>query len=140
MIRHTIYFFLYLYVSTYNYIYLYRGHYKTISYFWEDASDIRFFSFHTLFLFIYFSCGFLLGYVRITEPFVFNCFKNEINRLMKNKKAKRKNKKKGYDSLSLCQFTHSAMNVEFTYIILVGINKFMEDLPCEMMGHNQIFD
>ena len=31
------------------------------------------------------------------------------------------------DDHSLCQFMNSAMNVEFVYLILIGINNFMEN-------------
>ena len=37
-----------------------------------------------------------------------------------------KKSKKNFYNESLCAFVNSAMNIEFVYLILVGINNFME--------------
>ena len=87
---------------------------------------------------MYFYCGFMLAVIRITEPFVYKSLKYRLKKLFGIKKGKKvKQGKKGYEALSLCQFTHSAMNIEFTSLILVGINKFMEDVPL-LMDHSEI--
>ena len=72
----------------------------------------------------------MLAVVRFTEPYVYNCFRLELVKLgiCKRKKSVKKIKK-GYEASSLCDFTHSAMNIEFVYLILISINNFMEELP-----------
>ena len=80
----------------------------------------------TIFLFIvfkddsYFKCissiflcfmGIIIVVTRFSEPFVYQNFIS-----VKSK----------YSSEPLCAFANSAMNIEFVYLILVGINNFME--------------
>ena len=58
---------------------------------------------------MYFFCAFMLAVIRITEPFVYNSFKQKLKKLFgikKDKKGKKGKKglkgKKGYEALSLC--------------------------------------
>ena len=48
------------------------------------------------------------------------CKKNNRKRISEIEKPE-------YEGNSLCQFMNSAMNIEFVYLILVGINNFMEN-------------
>ena len=49
----------------------------------------------------------------------------------KKKKRPGKIKKDDLSSHTLCQFMNSAMNIEFVYIILIGINNFMEGIGAQ---------
>jgi hypothetical protein len=69
----------------------------------------------------------LMLILRISEPFIYQNLKTDLDRILnccKSKKEILKHKK--YSSEPLCAFTNSAMNIEFVYLILVGINNFME--------------
>jgi hypothetical protein len=63
--------------------------------------------------------GFLVAICRFSEPYVFEQFK----RLFKRNEAC---KAKKFSEESLCNFVNSVMNIEFVYIILIGINNFYD--------------
>ena len=74
----------------------------------------------------------MLAVVRFSEPYVQQSFKIEIRKVLKCKKPKKKKKKKvkienSFLKDGLDQFTHSAMNIEYVYLILMGINTCMEE-------------
>ena len=61
--------------------------------------------------------GIFLALIRFIEPYVLRTFKGENSQI---------NAQRQFSRESLCSFMNSAVNIEFVYIILVGINKFME--------------
>jgi hypothetical protein len=63
------------------------------------------------------TCGIFLAGVRLREPYVFKHFKQDILKMKNNRKF-------AYEPL--CAFANSAMNIEFVYIILLGVNNFMQ--------------
>lgn len=82
--------------------------------------------------------GIPMAYVRLHEPYVWQIVKKELNNLLK-RCFKRKTKsdyeeepdktepltpKIKYSSASLDSFINSAMNIEFVYLILIGITNF----------------
>ena len=79
-------------------------------------------------------CGIMLAVVRFFEPFVYKTFKLEMYKIFGCSCFKKKNRRhklikdEDHSSHTLCQFMNSAMNIEFVYIILIGINNFMEGI------------
>ena len=63
------------------------------------------------------SQGFIMALTRLSEPYVFD----QIKQLFK---VRSKNTK--FSEESLCQFVNSVMNIEFVYLILIGINNFYD--------------
>ena len=70
--------------------------------------------------------GVPIALVRILEPFVFQEFKIVIKKYFCCTK-KRSVKKLEFSDESLCSFMNSVANIEFVYLILLGINNFMEN-------------
>jgi len=70
------------------------------------------------------SVGLILGLIRFLEPYVFSTFTQEVTKLCSGKQTK--NKK--YSAQALCSFANSAMNIEYVYLILVGVNQFMQTI------------
>ena len=70
--------------------------------------------------------GVPIALVRILEPFVFQEFKIMIKKYFCCTK-KRSVKKLEFSDESLCSFMNSVANIEFVYLILLGINNFMEN-------------
>jgi hypothetical protein len=75
--------------------------------------------------------GVLLTLIRLSEPFVYNRLIQDIYKLTRKfccgTLKERKLKPKKYADQPLCAFTNSAMNIEFVYLILLGINSFQEN-------------
>lgn len=46
----------------------------------------------------------------------------------------KKNKGGDYTKQGLCAFTNSAMNVEYVFIIIMGINKFHDEQNYELIS------
>lgn len=67
--------------------------------------------------------GILLAMIRLSEPYVWNHFKQDIKYLFNRESSTSKQK---FSSEPLCAFANSAMNIEFVYLILLGINNFMD--------------
>lgn len=70
----------------------------------------------------------MLAVVRLLEPHVYKVAKAEVKQLWNTIRCRKnppKKKKVGGESLSLCSFMNSAMNREFVYLILMGINNLM---------------
>ena len=77
--------------------------------------------------------GIPLALVRFLEPFVLQEFKADLSRLFRKicgccgcRDKDEKKKVVRYSNEPLCSFVNSAMNIEFVYLILLGINNFME--------------
>lgn len=68
--------------------------------------------------------GIFLGLIRFLEPFVFSTFRQEMTTLCSGKHPK----KMKYSAQALCSFANSAMNIEYVYLILVGVNQFMQTI------------
>lgn len=62
--------------------------------------------------------GILLALIRLFEPYVWQTFRTEVLKLCGRKYRAKKLK---YSAESLDSFLNSAMNIEFVYIILLGI-------------------
>ena len=77
--------------------------------------------------------GVPIAIIRISEPFVYQEFKAMIQKFFCCTK-KRAEKKLEFSDESLCSFMNSAANIEFVYLILLGINNFMENLSIEDDG------
>ena len=83
--------------------------------------------------------GVPLALIRLFEPYVFQTFKKEVRLLVykarrycsrdrsKSCAKKPSEKQASFASASLCSFLNSAMNIELVYLILLGINHFMEN-------------
>lgn len=83
--------------------------------------------------------GVPLALIRLFEPYVFQTFKKEMGLLAykarrccsrdrSNSQVKKPTRKQAsFASASLCSFLNSAMNIELVYLILLGINHFMEN-------------
>lgn len=76
--------------------------------------------------------GILLALIRLAEPYVFKQLYHEFLNLGRKCKFCKKQKKITkiekikFSNEALCSFVNSAMNIEFVYIILLGINNFMD--------------
>ena len=70
-----------------------------------------------------------LALVRLYEPYVWQTMKLEINKMLKVKKKKKKSTACAKESL--CSFLNSTCNIEFVYLILLGINNFMDHIKIE---------
>lgn len=81
--------------------------------------------------------GIFLAYARLLEPFVFKHFKKFLLvnwlkfkqmlscRRYPSEDIKRMERLK-YSDVPLCSFANSAFNIEFVYLILLGINNLMD--------------
>lgn len=76
--------------------------------------------------------GFLMAIIRISDPFVYKELQYQFSLLINKKKdrslsnnEKKKKRKVDLSKESLCSFLNSSLNVEYVYLILVGIQKFM---------------
>ena len=82
--------------------------------------------------------GLFLALTRFVEPYVFQTFRSELTLSKLNcccKKISKKEQSK-YSEKPLCSFTSSVLNVEFVYLILVGISQFMNrDKNQEVKGN-----
>ena len=87
--------------------------------------------------FLYYVCGLMLAVVRFREPYVWTKFTNSFKKLCCKKK---RNKEHLFANESLCSFINSAMNIEFVYLILIGINNHMEDLGKNYGDHKQLLE
>ena len=67
--------------------------------------------------------GICLAFVRLIEPYVWQTFKAEVVRLLNIETKKTKVK---FEAESLDSFLNSAMNIEFVYLILLGISCSVE--------------
>lgn len=70
------------------------------------------------FLRLYKTVGIVIFYIRLCEPYILSKIKN----LWGSKLRKREN----FTKESLDSFLYSALNIEFVYIILLGINNYMD--------------
>ena len=61
--------------------------------------------------------GIILAIIRMAEPFVWKTFKTEIQKALKSLKSR--NQK--FENESLDSFLNSCMNIEYVYLLLVGI-------------------
>lgn len=61
--------------------------------------------------------GFFIAIVRLSEPYVFE----QLKKIFKKTEQKKSDK---YAEESLCHFVNSVMNIEFVYLILIGIDNF----------------
>ena len=69
--------------------------------------------------FLYFFIGIPLAFSRLADPFLYEVIKGSLF-------AKSNDKVKYYDE-SLLSFLNSALNVEFVYLILLGVRKFLKN-------------
>lgn len=69
------------------------------------------------------SSGIVVALIRVSEPFVWTNIKADINYLgfkcCNKKRAK-------FSEESLDSFLNSAMNIEYVYLLLLGINTYLE--------------
>jgi hypothetical protein len=66
----------------------------------------------------------------LSEPFVYNHFKQDVKKFFSKFFKNDKNavvKEEKFSNEPLCAFANSAMNIEFVYLILLGINNFMDN-------------
>lgn len=68
--------------------------------------------------------GLLLTFVRVNEPAIMFNIKNDISHLMSNNKE---TKKAAFTDDHLDSFLNSALNVEFVYILLLGITTYYDN-------------
>lgn len=80
---------------------------------------------------ILFSLGIFLAAIRIVEPYVLKNFKQDMLCKRRSKIVRLDLNKMQFSKESLCSFLNSAVNIEFVYLILVGINKFMDNYNSE---------
>jgi hypothetical protein len=73
--------------------------------------------------------GVPLALIRLYEPYVWQTMKLELNKIKKGKKIKKTKTK--FAKESLCSFLNSTCNIEFVYLILLGINNFMDHIKIE---------
>ena len=66
--------------------------------------------------------GIFLALIRLFEPYVWKTFKTEIQKLLPCLKTK----KQQYSKESLDSFLNSCMNIEYVYLILVGISSHID--------------
>lgn len=75
--------------------------------------------------------GIILALIRLSEPFVYNHFKRDVKKFFSKFFKKKDNmveeKEEKFSNEPLCAFANSAMNIEFVYLILLGINNFMDN-------------
>jgi hypothetical protein len=60
-------------------------------------------------------------FIRLAEPYVWTNFKADLRKLCKCKK-KGEQKRAKFSKESLDSFLNSAMNIEYVYLLLLGIN------------------
>lgn len=68
--------------------------------------------------------GIFLAVIRLAEPYVFQQLRASFCKNTKQEKCK-------FCKEALCSFVNSAMNIEFVYIILLGINNFMDSVDSD---------
>lgn len=79
------------------------------------------------------SLGLFLAMIRLSEPYVWKHFGQDMKHLFKRKSNQQKVK---FSSEPLCAFANSAMNIEFVYLILLGINNFMDSRNARRNSHH----
>jgi hypothetical protein len=67
------------------------------------------------------SNGLSMTCIRLAEPFVWTNLKTDLRKLFRCKKSE-KQKRAKYSKESLDSFLNSAMNIEYVYLLLLGIN------------------
>ena len=81
--------------------------------------------------------GLLVAISRLVEPYVFYTFLTHLESLkcccFKVNKMESK-----YNKQALCSFASSILNVEYVYLILVGVQQFMEKDPDQEVKDNTI--
>ena len=82
--------------------------------------------------------GVFIAIVRISEPFVWQEFKIFIKNYIPCKQQKQKSNLRPlkFSDESLCSFMNSAANIEFVYLILLGINNFMDNICKDNEGRS----
>ena len=73
-------------------------------------------------LMLYVIAGIPIAFIRISEPFVWSIFKKSFYQRCRSRQIVEKMKTKKFSQESLDTFINSAMNIEFVYLILLGIN------------------
>ena len=73
--------------------------------------------------------GVPLALIRLYEPYVWQTVISETNKSLKMKKQKKEKAK--FADESLCSFMNSTCNIEFVYLILLGVNNFMDHIKIE---------
>lgn len=86
----------------------------------------------------------MLAVVRYSEPYVKESFKAEVRKVFRCKQSKKSKSKKikvknSFLKDGLDQFTHSAMNIEYVYLILMGINTCMQEKH-QQSSHQQLIN
>lgn len=77
--------------------------------------------------------GIALALVRMTEPYFWRHMVSDFKNLFRRifcflcSKPDNESKKQRYSNEPLCAFANSAMNIEFVYLILLGVNNFMSN-------------
>lgn len=79
--------------------------------------------------------GVLIALVRLLEPFVFSTLVEAVRKLCPVGKY---HSKTLYSKQALCSFVNSAMNIEYVYLILVGVNQFMDLSASDAVQENKI--
>ena len=109
---------------------------KSIAYFVEKNPE---FESKGIFLsksieYLFMIVGTMLALVRITEPYFWKHFVYDTKRLLTkifcvcSRKGKITKERRGkFSDEPLCAFATSAMNIEFVYLILLGVNNFMNN-------------
>ena len=98
---------------------------------YKDRSTFKWWIFY---YFTYQLAGTFLALIRVSEPYVFWHLKRDIfmTCFCKRKLSKKSQKNRPkFSRESLCSFANSAMAVEFVYIIILGVNAFMENMSYE---------
>ena len=149
--RHSVYFFLFMYTSVINSIAITANAKGWGIYaFNTDADRDWVITWKDMFkpasigYVVYYACGVSLALVRLFEPIVYQTFKSDLKILylkcVRSKKRKRREivNKDQFAKEGLTQFMNSAMNIEFVYLILIGINTFMEDMGKKEQSHEEV--
>ena len=93
------------------------------------------FTWSILKIFMFELSGTFLALIRLMEPWVWESFVKELKGIVRwilntfccqNIVKKGKTPYSSFAKESLCSFLNSAMNIELVYLILLGINHFME--------------
>jgi len=79
--------------------------------------------------------GVLIALVRLLEPFVLSTLVEAVRKLCP---VGQSHAKTLYSKQALCSFVNSAMNIEYVYLILVGVNQFMDLSASDSRPENKI--